>query len=183
LDINKGKALIFARKIKEQLVMRKRFEVQYELGTLSIEEIEIPLKSRDELPPVLLAQQHIFTTPELNKKVFDILENRIELKKMGKPGLSLWEILVLGVVRLTLDTNYNRLEHIANYDSLVRDMLGVKSYGMTKRKKYSLTSLKENIRCIDEELIEEINEIVVKEGHRLKKKSRKKSGSKLIAMY
>ena len=135
-----------------------------------IEEIIIPLKSRDELPPVLIALQHIFVNPVLNEKVFNIIEKRIEIKKIGKPGMSLWEILVLGVVRLTLDSNYDRLEHIANYDSLVRDLLGMKSYGLEEEKRYSLTALKENIRYLDEELLEEINEIVVKEGHRLKKK-------------
>ncbi len=68
--------------------MRKRFEVQYELGTTPIEEIKIPIKSRDELPPVLLALQHIFVSAELNRKIFNILEKRIEIKRTGKPGMS-----------------------------------------------------------------------------------------------
>jgi len=37
----------------------------------------------------------------------------------------LWQILVLGVVRLGLDANYDRLEHLANYDTLIRQFLGV----------------------------------------------------------
>ncbi len=119
--------------------MRKRFEVQYELGTTPIEEIKIPIKSRDELPPVLLALQHIFVSAELNRKIFNILEKRIEIKRTGKPGMSLWEIFVLGVVRLTLDANYDRLEHIANYDMIVRDLLGISSYGIRDKKRYSLT--------------------------------------------
>ena len=48
--------------------MRKRFEVQYELGATPIEKIQIP-KSRDELPPVIRALQYIYTTPDLNEKV------------------------------------------------------------------------------------------------------------------
>ena len=106
--------------------MCKRFALQHELGITSIEEIIIPTKSRDELPPVLMALQYIFVTEELSEQVFALLEQRIELMKMGRSELSLWEILVLGVVRLTLDANYDRLEHIANYDSLVRELLGVK---------------------------------------------------------
>ena len=51
----------------------------------------------------------------------------------------------IGAVRLTLDVNYDRLEHIANYDSIVRELLGVKTSGFQKLKRYSLTSLKENI--------------------------------------
>ena len=150
--------------------MRKRFELQHEIGIRAIEDIEIPIKSRDELPPVLMALQHIFINTELSEQVFCIIEQRIAPKKMGKPGLSLWEIFVLGVVRLTLDANYDRLEHIANYDSLVRELLGITRYGVAEEKQYSLTSLKENIPYIDEELLSEINTVIVKAGHSLLKK-------------
>ena len=150
--------------------MRKRFELQHELGITAIEDIEIPTKSRDELPPVLMALQHIFVNTKLSEQVFGIIEQRIEPKKMGKPGLSLWEIFVLGVVRLTLDINYDRLEHTANYDSLVRELLGISRYGANKKKQYSLTSLKENIPYIDAALLAEINTVIVKAGHSLLKK-------------
>jgi len=150
--------------------MRKRFELQHELGITAIEDIIIPIKSRDELPPVLMSLQHIFVTHELSEEVFDLLEQRIEIKKMGRNGLSLWEILVLGVVRLTLDANYDRLEHIANYDSLVRELLGVKDEFGKEKKQYSLTSLKENISYIDESFLVEVNELIVKAGYSLLKK-------------
>jgi len=159
--------------------MRKRFELQHDLGVRAIEDVIIPTKSRDELPPVLMALQYIFVTEELSEQVFSLLEQRIELKKMGRSGLSLWEILVLGVVRLTLDANYDRLDHIANYDSLVRELLGVKDEFGKEKKEYSLTSLKENIRYIDEFFLIEINELIVKAGHSLlKKKMGPKPGKK-----
>ena len=85
--------------------------------------------------------------------------------------------MVLGTVRLTLDINYDRLEHEANYDSLVRELMGINTTGLLqKQKKYSLTSLKQNISKVDEKLLEEINEIVVKEGHQIKKKREKSFG-------
>ena len=149
--------------------MRKRFEVQYELGCTPIEDIKIPKKSRDELPPVLRALQHIYVTPSLNKAVFDILESKIVISPMGRPGLSLWEILVLGTVRLTLDTNYDRLEHISNFDILVRDLLGVSTFGSCG-KRYPLQTLKDNVSLLTDEMLTEINELVAKEGHHLLKK-------------
>lgn len=154
--------------------MRKRFEIQLELNATPIEEIEIPTKSRDELPPVIRALQYIYVTPEINEKVFSVIEKRIPASKEGRPGLSLWEILVLGTVRLTLDINYDRLEHEANYDNLVRELLGINTMGIQKQKRYSLTSLKENISKIDDELLEEINDIVVESGHQIKKKDGEK---------
>jgi len=151
--------------------MRKRFDVQYELDVTPIEEVKIPVKSRDELPPVLRALQHIYITPSLNKAVFELLESKITTGRIGRPGMSLWEILVLGVVRLTLDVNYDRLEHISNYDKLVRDILGVKTFD-SDGKKYPLQTIKDNVVLLDEETLNEINELVVKAGHRLKKKDK-----------
>jgi len=148
--------------------MRKRFEVQYELGAISIERIKIP-KSRDELPPVIRALQYIYVQPKLNERVFEILEAKIPIKYKGRLGLSLWEIFVLAVVRLTLDANYDRLEHTANYDKLVRNLLGVDTtWGTGKR--YPLQTLKDNVSVLDEDTIAEINELVVKAGHTIKKK-------------
>ena len=151
--------------------MRKRFEVQYELGATPIEKIEIPLNSRDELPPTLRALQHIYTTPDLNKKAFDILERKI-LPTVdftnGRPGMNLWEILVLGTVRWTRDTNYDHLHHIANFDGLVRKLVGISDFG-ENLKKYSLQTLKDNVGLLDKETLDEINELVVRTGHGFKK--------------
>lgn len=148
--------------------MRKRFEIQYELGAIPIERIIIP-KSRDELPPVIRALQYIYVSPELNERIFEILEARIPIKRKGRLGLSLWEIFVLSVVRLTLDANYDRLEHTANYDKLIRNLLGVDTtWGTGKR--YPIQTLKDNVSLLDEDTISEINELVVKAGHAIKKK-------------
>ena len=54
--------------------MRQRFQQQTTLGITPIHEVKFPLHSRDELPPVLMALQHIFMTAELNEKVFALLE-------------------------------------------------------------------------------------------------------------
>lgn len=148
--------------------MRMRFKVQYELGAIPIERIKIP-KSRDELPPVIRALQYIYLTPELNERVFAILETRIPIKRKGRLGLSLWEIFVLAVVRLTLDANYDRLEHTANYDKLLRNLLGVDTTWSTG-KRYPLQTLKDNVSLLDEDTISEINELVAKAGYTIKKK-------------
>ena len=66
--------------------MRKRFEQQHKLGVIPISEVQLPIKSRDELPPILRALQHIYVTPELNEEVFKILEGKVQKgkKKDGK---------------------------------------------------------------------------------------------------
>jgi hypothetical protein len=54
--------------------MRKRFDVQLSLGQIPIEKVVFPLKSRDELPPMLAGLQWILQNPEVNAKVFALLE-------------------------------------------------------------------------------------------------------------
>ncbi len=57
--------------------MRKNFEIQIELGSTPIKDVKIPLDSRDELPSILRGLQYIHSTPEINTKVFNILEKKI----------------------------------------------------------------------------------------------------------
>jgi len=107
--------------------MRKRFEAQLSIGGIPISEVKIPTKTRDEFPPFLRAMQYIYCTPEFNEKVYQLLENKISKgkKKTGRPGMNLWEIFVLAGARLCLNTNYDRLHHLANFDILLRQILGV----------------------------------------------------------
>ena len=150
--------------------MRKKFAVQYELGATPVEKIRLPLKSRDELPPVLRALQYIYSTPEVNSLVFALLEKKImaNVKKTGRNGMSLWEILVFSTVRLALDANFDRLEHMVNYDNLVRSFVGIPSFG-ENLKQYSLQSLKDNVQLFDDQTFYEINQLVVGSGYSLKK--------------
>ncbi len=151
--------------------MRKRFEVQLALGAVPIEQVKIPTGTRDELPPTLAALQWVFTTPEVSNEVFQLLEDRLlrNDRSRGRPGMDLWQILVLGVVRLTLDLNYDRLHHVANYDSLIRQLLGQPAFDTTLQ--FKLTTLKDNIALLSEELLEEINAVIARHGgHVCKKK-------------
>ena len=153
--------------------MRQRFEQQTTMGITPVSEVKFPLRSRDELPPVLKALQHIFVTPELNEKIFSLLEEKVcsGKKKTGRPGMDLWHILVLAVVRHTLDTNWDRLEDMANYHKMIRQILGVETelIGM-EAKEFPYQTIVDNVSLIDEELLQQINRIVVEHGHKLLKK-------------
>ena len=165
--------------------MRKRFECQLQLGQTAIEKIQIPLKSRDELPPILAGLQWIFLTPEVNEEIFQVLEKKIRgnKKQTGRPGMDLWHILVLGVTRLGLDCDFDRLEHHANFDSLLREILGIHSLKEGGRSFHQKT-LSENVCMVDDELLTQINAIVTRFGRQVfKKKTTKKSPLRPIAMF
>ena len=158
--------------------MRRRFNSQPNLDATPIGLVKIDGKSRHELAPLLAALQYIFVTAELNEKIFSILESKIlsGKKETGRLGMTLWEILVLGCVRLNLNTNYDFLQDQANNHFMLRGILGVRSGEIfSDGHYYSLSTLKENVRLLDEETLKEISIEVVKFGHvLLKKKSMKK---------
>jgi hypothetical protein len=152
--------------------MRRRFDVQLALGVTPIERVSIPLRSRDELPPILAGLQWIFQTPEIHEQVFCLLESRLVAgkKATGRPGLDLWQILVLGVVRLGLDCDYDRLEDLANHHTLLRQILGVAPVASPTDKPFHYKTLSENVCHLDEELLAQINAIIVQAGRGVFKK-------------
>ena len=154
--------------------MRKQFPDFNALEVQSIESVIIDTKSRHQLPALLAGLQYIYVTPSLNKAVIDILEANIIGKNnhLGRSGMSLWEIFILATIRLNLNIDYDSLENMANYHEQVRGILGVSNLKVLdeSRKYYSLQSLKDNVALLEESTLQSINEIVVKAGHRLKKK-------------
>ena len=154
--------------------MRQRFEQQMSLRTVAIADVKFPLKSRDELPPVLMALQYIFVTPELNEKVFAVMEKKIcaGKKKTGRKGMDLWHILVLAVVRHACGTNWDTLETAANYNELVRRVMGVHATAFIEGERigFAYQNILDNVSLVDEALLHDINLLVVGAGHKLVKK-------------
>ena len=150
--------------------MRQRFEAEPGLNLTPIEKIVIPLQSRDELPPILAGLQWIWMHPTLKTDILGLLESKVlaDKKATGRTGMDLWQILVLGVVRLGLDANYDRLEHIANFDGLVRQMLGVAQtlWGQAA-KVFNHQTLRDNVALVDDALLKEINALVAAAGRKV----------------
>lgn len=147
--------------------MRHRFESEPGLNLTPIEKIVLPLRSRDELPPILAGLQWLWMHPTLKDEILGLLERRLLTDKQatGRTGMDLWQILVLGVVRLGLDANYDRLEHIANYDTLLRQMLGVAETPWGQGAKvFNHQTLRDNVALVDAALLQEINALVAAAG-------------------
>ena len=154
-------------------------------GQVDIADIEISLKSRDDIPHILLGLQHIYVTLELRERIFALLEQVLPTRSghrlteeernqsvdpnRGRPGMEQWKILVLGILRLGLNTDYDRIHELANQHNTVRQMLGHSDWCDDTR--YSLQSIKDNLMLFTPELFDQINQEVVKAGHGLVKKS------------
>ncbi len=148
--------------------MRKVIEQQMQLDETDVSQIKIDIKSRDEIPKLLIGLQYIYCNPELRKEVFNIIEEIVPdgvNTKNGRPGMNLWKILVLGTVRLNCNWDYDKLREIANNHRTLRQMLG---HGiMDDDYMYPFQTLKDNISLFTPEVLERINAVVVKAGHKL----------------
>ena len=58
--------------------MRTVHEPQMKFGEVDIATIELDLKSRDDIPPILRGLQHIYTNAALRASVFKVLERGME---------------------------------------------------------------------------------------------------------
>ena len=117
-------------------MMRMVKNPQLQFGQIDIADIEIDLKSRDDIPHILLGLQHIYTEPKLHDEVFEILKkvtpkrrgrdlndeerNQPADSSKGRPGMEQWTILVLGVLRVGFNTDYDRVHELANQHQTVR---------------------------------------------------------------
>ena len=140
--------------------MRHHFQAEPDLQITPIEKIRLPLRSRDELPPILAGLQWLWMHPTLRAEVLVLLEAAVLAGKAatGRTGMDLWQILALGVVRLGLDADWDRLEHIANYDALVRQMLGVPATPWGQEAKvFGHQTLRDNVALLDDELLRQIS--------------------------
>ena len=147
--------------------MRHHYQAEPDLQITPIEKIRLPLKSRDELPPILAGLQWLWMHPTLRAEILALLEAAVLAGKAatGRTGMNLWQILVLGVVRLGLDADWDRLEHIANYDALVRQMLGVPATPWGEEAKvFGHQTLRDNVALLDDELLRQVNARIAAAG-------------------
>lgn len=152
--------------------MRKQFESQLTLGSIPINEVEIPSKTRSHIVALTAALQYIYVTPKWNTKIFGLLTEKVlsDKKATGREGMSLWEMFVLAQVRLTEDSSYDDLHHKANYDTLIRGVMGVLPTDYSLGKQYSYQNIYDNVSLVDDELLIKINALILEVGHQIFKK-------------
>ena len=151
--------------------MRSFEPTLWQSGASSITDVELDLASRDDIPQLLLGLQYLYMTPALREQVLQILDEMIpeEIdRNTGRPGMGLWRILVMGVLRLNLNWDYDRLCEMVNQHRTIRQMLG---HGIEDDgEKYHVQTLKDNVSLLTPEISDRINQVVVQAGHQLKKK-------------
>ena len=157
--------------------MRKVFDPQMQFGQINIADIVLDPKSRDDIPKILRGLQYIYTNVPLREQAFkilaEVLSDRVGAEgkaspNTGREGMAQWKILVLGVLRLGLNEDYDRIHDLANHHSTIRQMLGHGDWA--DNHYYELQTLKDNLKLFTPEILDRINLLVVNAGHQLLKK-------------
>ena len=144
--------------------MREVQKRPFQFGQVAIEGIWLDPKSRDDIPAVLKGLQHLHK--ERREEWFALLEAHIRPgtdRKVGRPGMDLWRILVLGVLKQGLGCDFDRLHDLANHHRTVRAMRAHGDFADDSR--YELQTLIDNVSLLTPKLLSAVGRLVVESGH------------------
>ncbi|MDR1881177.1 MAG: hypothetical protein LBR26_00140 [Prevotella sp.] len=145
--------------------MHKRLEPQIEIGRLLIEDTPTP-RSRDKMVGLVIALRELYKNEIYRNRIFDILEAKlIEGKpRTGRPGMDLWPIFVLAQIRLSKQLNYDELHFEANYNKLIRQVMGVEKESGFEEITFPYQTIVDNVSLLDDEILKQINDVIVSFG-------------------
>ena len=78
----------------------------------------------------------------------------------GRPGMTLWRVLVMAVLKQGLDCDYDRLGELVNHHRVVRQLL---QHGYLDEGTYSVRTLRDNVSLVTPVLLRDLNTLLVRE--------------------
>ena len=157
--------------------MRTVIELRRPPGSIPIEDIRLNAKSRDDTPALLIGLQAIYKDEALRNELFALLDKHIlpdRRRDTGRPGMELWSILVMGVLKQGLRCDYDRLQNLVNGHIKIRQMLG---HGPLDESEYEIQNIRDNVELMTPELLREAGQLIARTDTKL---SRKKPGAALV---
>ncbi len=148
--------------------MRKAFDRQTRLDSQPVSDVRLNLNCRDEIVPILQALQHIYSQPKLRDHILRAIArdvNHSSSRKQGRQGMDYWQILVLAAVRLGCNLNYDKLQDLAEQHRALRRIMGIGDWD--QQTTFDWRRIRDNVTLIRQETIQQINQLIVAEGHQL----------------
>ena len=152
-------------------IMREVLRSQLQLGEVAIDKVWINPKSRDDIPAVLKGLQHIWCDEASREQLYALLDEHIlpeADRTVGRPGMDLWQVLVLGVLKQGLGCDFDRLHELTNHHDTIRAFLGHSDFG--DKTHYEYQTVVDNVSLLTPELLSAVGRLVVESGHKVAKK-------------
>ena len=134
------------------------------MDCVPIDQVSLNFESRDEIVPVLAGLQHLYSEVELRDQVMQLVAadvNESTRDDIGREGLSYWQILVLGVVRLGCNLDYDKLQDLCENHRSLRGMLNVGDWDQTS---FGWRRIRDTLCLLKPATLEKINERIVRHG-------------------
>lgn len=147
--------------------MRKAYSNQLRMDCVPIEQVALNFDSRDEIVPVLAGLQHLYSQIDVRNQVTQLVAGDVNQKTrddIGREGLSYWQILVLGVVRLGCNLDYDKLQDLCENHRSLRAILNV---GDWDRTSFGWRRIRDTLCLLKPETLEKINQRIVSHGQQL----------------
>lgn len=148
--------------------MRIPHRQQLYLGCPSVTQVALNPNCRDRMIPILRGLQHLYSQPKLRQQALELIKQDVvgdTDAQRGRPGMTLWQILVLASVRLGCDCTYDHLQDLAENHNNLRHILQV--FRDWNDEPFDWRRIRDNVCLVHPDTIERINHLIVAEGHRL----------------
>jgi IS5 family transposase len=148
--------------------VRLRYQEQPRLDCPEVGRIELNLKCRDEIIPILRALQHVYEDTSLRRGILDLVGKDVSggcSRKHGRMGLDYWSITVLAAVRLGCNLDYDKLQDLAEQHRTLRLMMGIGDW--EEKVDFDWRRIRDNVCLLRAETLVKINALIVAAGHKL----------------
>lgn len=148
--------------------MRKAYSPQRRFDSSPIAAVQLNLECRDEIIPVLVGLQTLYTDNALRNKVVKTVAadlNSDSRRDVGRPGMDDWQVIVLAAVRLGCNYDYDKLQdQVENHRSL-RNIMGIGDW--QDAEGFGYRRIRDTLCLLSPETIEKLNQAVVSAGQKI----------------
>ena len=147
--------------------MRSAYSDQLRLDCQTIEQLQLNLDCRDEIIPILEALKHVFSQVELRDQLIQVVAddvNESTRDDIGREGFDYWQIIVLSVVRLGCNLDYDKLQDLCENHRALRCLLSVGDWDETN---FGSRRIRDTLCLLKFETIEQMNHLIVTHGQQL----------------
>ena len=136
------------------------------LDCLPISAVDLNLDCRDEIIPILRALQHLYADPSLQRQLLGLVGKDVNgntNRRLGRRGMSYWEIAVLAAARLGCDLDYDKLQDLAENHRRLRQIMGIGDW--QDDVDFDWRRLEDNLIKLRPETLKKISDLIVQAGH------------------